>query len=80
MPMPKVEDVKREAAETPPLPAVGLALPVQVAEFLHTTTNALAQERYLGRGIPYTKHGSRVLYRWSDVHAYLDANRVTPGA
>lgn len=63
-----------------PRAAADLVRPAELAEFLHTTTNALAQERYLGRGIPYTKHGSRVLYRWADVHAYLDANRVTPGA
>ena len=55
-----------------------LATPVEVADFMHTTTATLAQERYQGRGIPYVKHGRRVLYRWDDVHAYLDANTVNP--
>nr|WP_155827026.1 helix-turn-helix domain-containing protein [Jongsikchunia kroppenstedtii] len=53
--------------------------PEQVAEMLHTTTGSLAQDRYLSKGIPYVKHGRRVLYAWSDVYAYLDANTVTPG-
>ncbi|WP_372452503.1 DNA-binding protein [Gordonia sihwensis] len=56
-----------------------LATPPQVAEVLHTTTSALAQDRYLGRGIPYIKHGRKVLYRWPDVEAYLAANTVIPG-
>lgn len=52
----------------------------EVAEFMRTTTAKLAQDRYLGRGIPYIKHGRKVLYRWADVHAYLAANTVQPGA
>lgn len=56
-----------------------IATPDEVAAYLHTTPGALAQERFGRRGIPYVKHGRRVLYRWSDVHAYLDANRVVPG-
>lgn len=57
-----------------------IGTPDQVAEFMHTTTAALAQDRYLSRGIPYIKYGRRVLYRWADVHAYLEANTVNPGA
>lgn len=75
--MPKVEDAKREA-QSPPLPEMGT--PAEVAEFMRTTTDALSQDRYLGRGIPYVKHGKRVLYRWDDVRAYLAAHRVDPGA
>ncbi|WP_347957939.1 DNA-binding protein [Gordonia aichiensis] len=56
-----------------------LATPKEVAEAMHTTTSALAQDRYLGRGIPYIKHGRKVLYRWSDVDAYITANTVVPG-
>ncbi|RUP40686.1 MAG: DNA-binding protein [Gordonia sp. (in: high G+C Gram-positive bacteria)] len=52
----------------------------EVAKVVRVTTAALAQDRYLGRGIPYVKHGKRVLYRWDDVRAYLDANRIDPGA
>lgn len=55
-----------------------LGTPAQVAEFLHTSVDKLNQDRYLGRGLPYVKHGRKVLYRWSDVHAYLDAHTVTP--
>lgn len=55
-----------------------LGTPAEVAEALHTSPASLAQDRYLGRGIPYVKHGRKVLYRWADVHAYLDANTVNP--
>ncbi|WP_205873467.1 DNA-binding protein [Mycobacterium camsae] len=58
-----------------PLPS--LATPQQVAEALHTTAARLAQDRYRGTGPRFIKHGRRVLYRWTDVHAYLDANTVT---
>jgi hypothetical protein len=51
-----------------------------VAEYLHTSEENLAQDRYLRRGIPYIKHGRRVLYRWADVEDYLAANTVNPGA
>jgi len=53
--------------------------PAQVAELLHTTTASLANDRYLRKGLPYVKHGSRVLYRACDIDAYLDAHTVTPG-
>lgn len=68
----------RTASEQPPSPTVGT--PQEVADFMHTTPAALSQDRYLGRGIPYVKHGRKVLYKWSDVHAYLEANTVNPGA
>lgn len=54
------------------LPA--LAVPSEVAEYLHTTTAALAQNRYMGNGPKFIKLGSRVLYRWSDVLEWLDRN------
>ncbi len=43
------------------LPA--LATPVEVAEYLHTTTASLAQDRYRGTGPKFIKRGNRVLYR-----------------
>nr|WP_232717406.1 helix-turn-helix domain-containing protein [Gordonia metallireducens] len=58
--------------------AVGLATPDEVAEYLHTTPASLAQDRYHHRGAPYIKHGRKVLYRWTDVYAYLEANTVNP--
>jgi hypothetical protein len=52
------------------------AVPKQVAELLHTSEAGLAQMRYRGVGPRFVKIGRRVLYRWSDVYAYLDANTV----
>jgi len=49
--------------------------PAEVAQFLRTTTASLAQDRYLGRGIPYTKFTKRVRYLRQDVFDYLAANR-----
>jgi hypothetical protein len=54
------------------LPA--LATPADIAEYLRTTTASLAQDRYKGTGPKFIKHGSRVLYRWSDVVDWLDHN------
>lgn len=51
-----------------------LATPAEVAEYFHTTTAALAQDRYKGTGPKFIKRGSRVLYRWSDVLEWLDRN------
>lgn len=52
-----------------------LATPRQVADYLHTTVASLAQMRYRGTGPKFVRVGPRkVLYRWADVHAYLDAN------
>src|SRR6185295_18877721 len=44
-----------------------LATPAEVAEYLRTTTAALAQDRYKGTAPRFIKRGRRVLYRWSDV-------------
>jgi hypothetical protein len=53
-----------------------LATPVEVAEYLRTTTAALAQDRYKGTGPKFIKRGRRVLYRWSDVLEWLDRNTI----
>jgi hypothetical protein len=54
------------------------ATPKQVAAALHMSEEALAQLRYRGTGPKFTRVGARrVLYRWSDVNDYLDANAVT---
>lgn len=47
-----------------------------IAEFLGTSEDALAQERYQGKGMPYTKVGRRVRYLRGDVLLFLAANRV----
>jgi hypothetical protein len=49
-----------------------IASPAQVAAALDISESALAQMRYRGTGPKFIKRGSRVLYRWSDVSAYLD--------
>ena len=53
------------------------ATPKEVAEYLHTTEAGLAQMRYRGTGPKFCKVGPRkVVYRWSDVRAYLEANTM----
>lgn len=54
-----------------------IATPAQVAEALDTTERGLAQMRFRGTGPRFVKVGSRVLYRWSDVQAYLERNTHT---
>ena len=56
-----------------------LLLPDELARLIRTTTNVLAQERHNGRGIPFVRHGRKVLYPKAEVLAYLAANTVTPG-
>lgn len=55
-----------------------IAKPEQVAEALDTSLPGLAQMRYRGTGPKFVKRGRRVLYRWSDVRDYLDANTCQP--
>lgn len=56
------------------LPAI--ATSAQVAGVVQTTVDALAQDRYRRRGIPFVKIGGRVRYLRSDVIGFLTANRV----
>ncbi|CRK54419.1 conserved hypothetical protein [Rhodococcus sp. RD6.2] len=49
-----------------------LATPEEVAEFMRTSTGRLAQLRYKGGGPRFVRDGRRVLYRWTDVHAWVD--------
>lgn len=58
----------------------GLGTPKQVAEYLHTTVQSLANDRYMGRGIPYVKFGRRVLYSWEAVDAYMAEHTVSTAA
>lgn len=55
-----------------PTVADDITTPDEVAPALKTTLMGLAQMRYRGTGPKFIKRGSRVLYRWSDVSAYLD--------
>ena len=56
-----------------------LVTPPELAQLIRTTTSCLAQDRYLGRGVPYVRYGRRILYRARDIRAYLDANTAIPG-
>ncbi len=49
--------------------------PKYLGGLLDKTTDALACDRYFGRGIPYTRVGSRVYYLKADVAEYLAVNR-----
>lgn len=53
------------------LPEVATA--ADIALVFQTTEDALAQDRYLRRGLPYIKFGRRVRYLKADVLAYLAA-------
>lgn len=53
-----------------------LLTPKELAELLDISPETLAQNRYLGQGVPYIKVGKRVRYRLDDVVAYLNDNRV----
>lgn len=57
------------------LPPVATAKPV--AALIGVSEGALAQDRYRGIGIPFTKIANRVRYLRSDVLAFLAANRTT---
>lgn len=50
----------------------------ETAGVVRKTPATLAQDRYLGRGLPYIKAGARILYARADVLAYLAANRNDP--
>ncbi len=54
------------------------ASPKEVADYLKTTEAGLAQMRYRGTGPRFCRVGNRkVIYRWTDVKSYLDANTMT---
>ena len=50
----------------------------QVAEMLHVAYQSLANERHLGKSkIPFVRIGKKIVYRHTDIQAYLDANTVS---
>ncbi|KAA1248803.1 helix-turn-helix domain-containing protein [Mycobacterium simiae] len=53
-----------------------LATAKEVANLLGTTEASLAQDRYLNRGVPYTRVGRRIRYLRSDVLKFLADNRI----
>lgn len=52
----------------------------EVSPIVGKTVDALRQDRYKGRGLPYIKLGGLIRYRASDIEAYLEANTIRPGA
>lgn len=57
------------------------ASPREVATLLGTSVDGLAQMRYRRTGPAYIKVGPRkVIYRWADVRAFLDANTIQRGS
>lgn len=49
------------------------------AVLLNSTNSSLEKDRATGHmGIPYVKAGRKVIYRLSDLDAWLKANRVVP--
>jgi hypothetical protein len=57
--------------ELPPI-----ATAPQVAAVLQTTVDALSQDRYRRRGVPWVKVGGRVRYLRADVLKFLADNRI----
>jgi predicted DNA-binding transcriptional regulator AlpA len=56
----------------------GLGTAREVAEYLQISEGSLAQHRYRGSGPRFIKIGGhRVMYRWSDIEDYLDANTLS---
>jgi hypothetical protein len=51
-----------------------LATTEEAAEYLRCSKQSLAAQRFKGIGPKFVKHGSRVLYKWADLHAYVEAN------
>lgn len=54
-----------------------LLTPEQVAEWFQTSTKMLANDRYLGKGVPFIKIGKFVRYRLVDCQKYLNENQYT---
>ena len=64
--------------ETAPAELPDVATPKQTADYVGSTVQALAQDRYLDRGLPYCRYGGRIRYLRQDVLDYLAENRVSP--
>ena len=55
-----------------------LLKPAEAAELLRTTVKSLGQDRFHGRGAPYIRIGSRILYDRDVLLDYIRAGSVTP--
>ena len=54
--------------------------PLEVKETIGKELQTLANERFLGVGIPYYKVGRSVRYKLSDVLAFMERHRIDPGS
>jgi hypothetical protein len=52
--------------------------PRELAPRIGSSTQSLANDRHMGRGLPYIKRGKSVLYFWPEVVEILRANRIEP--
>ena len=52
--------------------------PKELAAKTGISVQTLANERHLGRGLPYHKHGKSILYFWPEVYSALREKKVTP--
>jgi hypothetical protein len=50
----------------------------QVAEKIHRSVFTLRKDRYLRRGLPYTKFLGQILYPVSSIEKYLESKIVEP--
>ena len=53
-------------------------LPVEVVKITNRQLQTLANDRYLGKGIPYYKVGRSIRYKLTDVLAFMEQHRVEP--
>ena len=47
-----------------------------IAAVLSSSEAKLERDRWLGVGLPYSRHGRRILYKKADVLALLERNRT----
>ena len=52
--------------------------PKELSEKIKRSEQALANDRWLGRGFPYTKDGKSVLYHWPTINKTLHERMVHP--
>jgi predicted DNA-binding transcriptional regulator AlpA len=51
--------------------------PPEAARYSGRAESSLAKDRINGGGIPFARHGRNIVYRRSDIDAWLAARRVT---
>lgn len=51
--------------------------PKTLSDRINISQEKLSKDRQRGIGIPFTKFGRSVLYRWGDALEYLEAGRVS---